>query len=125
MQGGNLIILSVALDEFKRELNNEFECKDCGLANHFLGFDILHNRPNKQLFISQELLVLLRFDMDDINTVKQPLPTGFQSIAATDEEHEVAKHLPYAKVVRSILRFDSKAGERVLLGYVDADWGEA
>ena len=118
-RGGNLIILSVhvddqliasnnrtALDEFKRELNKEFECKDCGPANHFLGFDILRDRPNKKLFVSQEKYlqdVLLRFNMEDCNAVKQPLPTGFRPIAATDEEHQVAKHLPYAQVVGSIL----------------------
>ena len=121
-KGGNLIILSIhiddqliasnnrpALDGFKRQLNNEFECKDFGPANHFLGFDIHRDRPNRKLYISQEQYlqeVLARFDLMDRN-LKQLLPSGFCPVAATDEEHTAAKHLPYAQIVGSITPLSS------------------
>jgi hypothetical protein len=118
-KGGNLIILTVhvddqlitsnnraALDKFKLQLNSEFECKDMGPAQHFLGFDIHRYRLNRKLYISQEKYlkdVLQRFDMEDCNPVKHPLPAGFQPIAATDAEHQQVKYLPYAQIVDSIL----------------------
>ena len=153
-RGGNLIILTVhvddqliastnraALNEFKRQLNHQFECKDMGPAKHFLGFDIYRDRPNRKLYIFQERYlqeVLDRFDLGNCNAVKTPFPSGFRPVEATNAEHELAKHHPYRQIVGSILyaslryikgtldlclRFDGKSAEQTLLGHVDADWG--
>ena len=118
-QGGNLIMLSVhvddqliasndrtALDKFKKELNDRFECSDSGEANYFLGFNIHRNREAGKLYISQEhyLEALLdRFDLSTCNPARNPLPYNFRPLIATDEEFEAAKHLPYPQVVGSIL----------------------
>jgi hypothetical protein len=98
-KGENLIVLSIhvddqliasnncaALDNFKRQLNNKSECKDFGPANHFIGFDIHRDRPNQKLYISPEQYlqeVLARFDLEDCDPVKQPLPTGFRPIVGS------------------------------------------
>jgi hypothetical protein len=47
--------------------------------------------------------VLERFDLQDCNPARTPLPTGFRPVPATDEEHALAKHLPFPQVVGSVL----------------------
>jgi hypothetical protein len=67
---------------------------------------LIYTATGRKLYISQEQYlqeVLARFDLEDCNPVKQPLPTGFCPIAATDKEHAAAKHLPYAQIVGSVL----------------------
>ena len=94
------------LDQFKAALNAEFECSDSGPAGYFLGFNIHRDRQARKLHMSQEHYfetLLDRFDMKDCNPARNPLPTGFKSITATDDEHQLAKHLPFPQVVGSIL----------------------
>jgi hypothetical protein len=43
-----------ALDDFKRQLNAQFECSDSGPAGYFLGFNIYRDRATWKLYISQE-----------------------------------------------------------------------
>lgn len=116
---GELLMLSVhvddqliacnsrkALDEFKQALNSKFECSDSGPAGYFLGINIYQDRPQKKLYLSQEHYMeslLDRFDMSNCNPAKTPLPSGFKPIPATDQEHELAQHRPYPKLVGSIL----------------------
>jgi hypothetical protein len=95
-----------ALDEFKRQLNAQFECSDSGPAGYFLGFNIYRDRSARKLYMSQEHYfqsVLERFDLQDCNPARTPLPTGFRPVPATDEEHALAKHLPFPQVVGSVL----------------------
>ena len=69
-----------ALDQFKAELNAQFECQDSGAAGYFLGFNIHRNRSERKLYISQEhyMEALLNcFDLSDCNPCKIPLPSGF------------------------------------------------
>jgi hypothetical protein len=79
--GDSLLLLSVHVDdqliscssleeliEFKRLLNERFECTDSGPASYFLGFNIFRNLPNKKLYVSQEhylTSILERFGMLD------------------------------------------------------------
>jgi hypothetical protein len=109
-RGPDIIIISIyvddqllastsrtALDAFKRELNDNFECTDHGAVGYFLGFNV---------YVSQEHYfeaLLDRFDMLECNPVKTPLPPGFQPSVATDEEFAAAKHLDYAQIVGSVL----------------------
>ena len=94
------------LDDFKRALNSEFECKDSGPVSYFLGFNVYCDRVNKTLQISQQHYftdVLEQCHMLDCNPVSTPLPANFKPLKATDEEFAQAKHHPYAQVVGSIL----------------------
>ena len=116
---GNFIMLSIhvddqliasnsrpALDQFKAELNAQFECQDSGAAGHFLGFNIHRNRSERKLYISQEHYMealLDRFDLSDCNPCKIPLPSGFRPLPATDDKFALAKHRPYPQIVGSIL----------------------
>jgi hypothetical protein len=82
-QGNDFLMLSVhvddqliacnnssALDEFKRQLNTQFECSNSGPADYFLGFNIYRDRAARKLYTSQEhhfQSVLKRFDLQDCN----------------------------------------------------------
>jgi hypothetical protein len=161
------------VDEFKKQLNARFECKDGGPVSYFLGFNIHRDRAARKLYISQEHYVesvLDRFGMTDSSPAKQPLPSNFVSRPATDEEFAEARHEEYPAMVGSImyaatitrpdiafaagllartaskwnkthvhaarhllrylrgttdlcLTFDAIGGQRLALGYADADWG--
>jgi hypothetical protein len=118
-RGGEFLLLSVhvddqliacntrtSLDEFKRQLNAKFECSDSGAVGYFLGFNVHRDRPNRKLYISQEhyLQALLeRFGMETSNPARNPLPSGFKALPATDEEAEAARHHAYPQLVGSIL----------------------
>jgi hypothetical protein len=83
-----------------------FECSDGGPVSYFLGFNVFRNRPERKLFVSQEHYidaVLERFNMADCRPVKTPLPTGFKSVSATDEEFAEVCHEEYPAMVGSIM----------------------
>jgi hypothetical protein len=93
-----------ALDNFKWEVNVKFECSDSGPAGYFLGFNIHRDRAAKKLYISREhyfQALLERFNLQDCNPAKTPLPTGFRPVPSTDEEHAQARYLPFPQVVGS------------------------
>jgi hypothetical protein len=95
-----------ALDEFKGKLNKRFECSDGGPVAYFLGFNVFRNRSERKLYISQEHYieaVLERFGVTDCRPVKTPLPSGFKSTPATDEEFAEAQHEEYPALVGSIM----------------------
>jgi hypothetical protein len=116
---GNIILISLHvddqliasnnrphLDDFKRQLNNIFECSDSGPANYFLGFNITRDRSNQILELGQQHYVdkvLAKFDMANCNSVTTPLPLGFRPLPATEDEFKNARDLPYAQLVGSIL----------------------
>ena len=118
-QNGHFLMLSVhvddqliacdqrtILDDFKRALNSEFECKDSGPVSYFQGFNVYRDRPNKTLQISQQHYftdVLERFGMLDCNPVATPLPANFKPIRASEDKFAKAKHHPYAQVIGSML----------------------
>lgn len=93
------------VDSFKQLLNKEFECKDNGPISQFLG-KITRDRGNKRVYIFQERYledVLDRFDLSHCSPVSSTAPADFKPKAATDEEFESAKHLPYPQIVGSLL----------------------
>lgn len=82
-----------ALDQFKRQLNDKFECTDHGAVNYFLGFNVIRDLENKTLSISQEHYIeamLARFDMTDCKPEKTPLPGNFLARQPTDQEVDEA-----------------------------------
>jgi hypothetical protein len=116
---GNLLMLSVHVDdqliagnnmeeltEFKRQLNQQFECSDAGPVGYFLGFNVYRDRPNRKLYISQEHYVealLEKYNLANCNPTRTPLPSGFRPVIATDEEFQDAKDLPYPQIAGAVL----------------------
>jgi len=94
------------LEEFKRLLNNRFECSDGGPVNYFLGINIYRDIPAKRLYLSQEHYLeslLARFGMTNCHPSKTILPSDFKPVTPTDEEFEAAKHLDFPSMAGGIL----------------------
>jgi hypothetical protein len=94
------------VDEFKQQLNATFECVDSGAADYFLGFNITRDRPSHQMKLSQRhhfKAVVKKYQMVDSNPTQTPLPPGFRTVTATDEEFALAQDHPYAQVVGALL----------------------
>ena len=94
------------LTKFKEDLNERFECTDNGPVNYLLGFNVHRDRRQRKLYVGQEFYIdslLEKFDMTRCNPVKTPLPPGYKSTAASDEEVEEAKHLEFPKIAGSVL----------------------
>jgi hypothetical protein len=72
---------------------------------YFLGFNAHRDRPNRKHYISQghyQKALLERFGMETSNPARNPLPSGFKALPATDEEAEAARHHAYPQLVGSI-----------------------
>jgi hypothetical protein len=94
------------LDAFKRRLNERFECKDQGPVSYFLGFNVIRDRKERLLSISQEhyLEQLLRkFGMEKSHGARVALPSTFKPVPATDAEFDDAKHLDYPQIIGSVM----------------------
>lgn len=94
------------LDNFKRLLNDRFECSDGGPVNYFLGINIHRNRAAKLLYLSQEHYLeslLARFNMTSSQPVKTTLPSGFKPTTPSDEDFQAARHLDFPAMAGGIL----------------------
>lgn len=98
------------IKKLKKLLSKEFEMKDLGPAKKILGMDIIRNREEGTLWLSQENYVdkvLSTYKMDDCKSVSTPLGAHFKLRAATDEvlkkEEEYMKQIPYANVIGSVM----------------------
>jgi hypothetical protein len=94
-----------ALDQFKKDLNATFECKDQGPIGYFLGINVYRDRPNKRMYLSQEhyLEGLLERFGEVGSPCKTSLPSNWKPTSATDEEHEAAKDKPFPQLAGSVL----------------------
>ncbi|KAL5557135.1 hypothetical protein UlMin_039371 [Ulmus minor] len=132
--------------KLKRQLGNEFEMKDLGPAKKILGMEIIRDRKQGTLFVSQcgyLRKVLAKFGMSDSKAVQTPLAAHFKLSTdmspKTDEERKDVERIPYASVdhweaVKWIFRYVKGASDVGLLykrcesasaklvGYVDADF---
>jgi transposase InsO family protein len=94
------------LNEFKRQLNNRFECSNGGPVNYFLGINVYRDIPGKQLYLSQEHYLeslLERFGMSNCQPSRTILPSDFKPVTPTDEEFEAAKQLDFPSMAGGIL----------------------
>lgn len=94
-----------ALDQFKKDLNATFECKDQGPIGYFLGINVYRDRPNKRMYLSQEHYLeglLERFGKVG-SPCKTSLPSNWKPTSATDEEHKAAKDKPFPQLAGSVL----------------------
>lgn len=98
------------VQKLKGFLNVEFEMKDLGAARKILGMEILRDRDQKKLFLSQKgyiQKVLARFGMSsskpiDISSAANiHLSTMFAP--QSNEEKEYMSQVPYASVVGSLM----------------------
>ena len=90
-----------AINDLKRNLENEFEMVDCGKLKHFLGINI--ETQNVELSLTQESnieKVLVKFRMEDCNTVRTPMQKGLQLQRNTENSQT---NNPYRELLGSLM----------------------
>ncbi|KAJ3569220.1 hypothetical protein NP233_g5191 [Leucocoprinus birnbaumii] len=102
------------IDEFKAQIKRHFDITDLGEVNYVLGLQVIRDRANGLIYLSQETYiksVLERFGMANAHPVSTPLPVGImlsasQSPQTERERHEYqeyAKGIHYLALVGSLL----------------------
>ncbi|WJX48823.1 hypothetical protein P8452_35337 [Trifolium repens] len=98
------------IKELKNTLSESFAMKDLGEARKILGIEIVRDRNEKKLYLSQEKYVekvLRRFSMDKAKAVSIPLASHFKLshklCPSTDEEKLSMKSIPYSSAVGSLM----------------------
>ena len=82
----------------KAQLGLKYAIEDRGPASYFLGVEILRDRANRLLYLSQRNYiseVLKHFDFDDSKSIKVPLQPGL--IKDVNSEFTVLKGVPVEK----------------------------
>ena len=98
------------IQELKQKLNSEFEMKDLGEAKRILGIEIIKDRKNKNIFLTQSNYlkkVVQKFNMHEAKEVLIPLGQHFKLSAeqspTTPEEANDMATISYLNGVGSIM----------------------
>ncbi|KAG7554353.1 GAG-pre-integrase domain [Arabidopsis suecica] len=101
---------SEAIAQLKKDLSLKFEMKDLGPAKKILGMEIIRNRAEGVLWLSQEGYlnkILETYNMKEAKHVTTPLGAHLKMKAATVEkqsqDEEYMKSIPYSNAVGSIM----------------------
>ena len=94
----------------KDGLSKSFEMKDLGDAKRILGMDIIRNREEGTLWLSQTdyvKRVLKSFNMDNVKAAATPLSQHFKltktQVPENLQEAEEVKNVPYANIIGSLM----------------------
>ena len=67
------------IDDIKRQLGKLYQMKDLGPTSSYLGIQITRDRNTRAIWIDQQAYIenaLKRFELQDANNTKTPLPAG-------------------------------------------------
>lgn len=114
-ESGNLLIVNIYVDdliytgdnaamieEFKKSMQCEFDMTDLGKMRYFLGIEVLQ-APNG-IHVSQAKYareVLKRFDMEESNSVRNPMVPGTK--LSLNEEGEPVDETLYKQIIGSLM----------------------
>lgn len=98
------------ISQLKKELSKSFDMKDLGPAQQILGMQIVRDRNNRRLWLSQEKYierVLERFNMNNSKPVSIPLANHFKlsksACPSSKEEIGEMSSVPYSSAVGSLM----------------------
>jgi len=98
------------INRLKKYLGSKFAKKDLGPEQQILGMQIMRDRKNKRLWLSQEKYikkVLDSFNTKDPKLVGTPLVAQFklstELCPSDDKEKEEMSKIPYASTVGSLM----------------------
>ena len=95
------------INKVKEQLSMEFEMKDMGPASRILGIDIIRDRKNGVLRMSQARYihnVVQRFNMAEAKVTRSPIGAHFKLAAVRDDDECIDNNaVPYASAVGSIM----------------------
>lgn len=100
----------VMIQMLKDMLDVRFKMKDLGELHYILGWEIIRNRQDRTVFVSQRkytLTVLERFQMSECNGCKTPSTADLKlskTMCPTDtDENDLMKTKPYRAVIGSLM----------------------
>ena len=98
------------INRLKKDLGSKFAMKDLGLGQQMLGMQIMRDRKNKRLWLSQEKYikkVLDMLNMKDAKPIGTPLAAHFklstELCPSDDKEKEEMSKIPYALAIVSLM----------------------
>src|ERR1044072_5483685 len=98
------------VNDLKAKLSREFDMKDLEAVKKILGMEILRDRSEKKLWLSQKKYVedvLKRFDMSRSKPVSTPLANHFklslENCPKTEAEQKTMSKIPYASAVGCLM----------------------
>jgi len=98
------------IDQVIKELAQHFKLRDLGPTSFLLGIEIVRDRPNRSIFLSQRqyiLEMLERFGLTNANTVSTPMDPGLRLDATmgatTPEDIATMRSIPYLSAVGGLL----------------------
>eukprot|EP00253_Pinus_taeda_P013798 PITA_13798 len=118
------------INRLKKDLGSKFTMKDLGPAQQILGMQIMRDRKNKRLWLSQEKYikrVLDRFNMKEAKPVGTCLAAHFklstEVCPSNDKEEEEMIIIPYASALGSLMyaMVCTRPDIAYLVGVVNAD----
>ncbi|KAK1564561.1 hypothetical protein Q3G72_005813 [Acer saccharum] len=99
-----------SLSSVKKWLANQFQMKDLGEASYVLGIQLIRDRKNKLLALSQASYfdkMLIKFAMQNSKNGNLPTRHGVtlskKQCPKTPQEEENMRHIPYASTVGSLM----------------------
>ena len=93
------------MEEVKKALSSEFDMKDLGEINHYLGMHIIRDRRNQTIHVNQTAYinaVIKRAGMEGCNAVSTPMIPGRKLETRKGSEPSVNKH-EYQHLVGSLM----------------------
>ena len=103
----------------KKTLDNRFKMTDLGPCHHYLGMEVIRDRDNRTLSISQSSYVqkvLYRFGMQDCKPAPTPMDTGIKLEPSKDAT--VAKVKLYQAMVGSLMYLAYQTRPDICFGVV-------
>ena len=82
--------------EVKEDLAKQFQVKDMGELQYFLGVKIIQNQKSGEVWIGQPAYtrsILQRFGMEKAKTVSTPVDTSIKLVKATEDSSSVDQQL--------------------------------
>src|SRR5436305_3667560 len=93
------------MEEVKKALSSEFDMKDLGEINHYLGMHIIRDRRNQTIYVNQTAYinaVIKRAGMEGCNAVSMSMIPGRKLETWKGSEPSVNKH-EYQHLIRGIM----------------------
>ena len=104
----NLLILGEDLskiEDVKRQLGKLYQMKDLGPASSYLGIRITRDRNTCSIWINQQAYLenaLKRFELQDANNMKTPLPAGIH-LEKSEEPVALATKTYYQQIIGTLI----------------------
>ena len=93
------------IEDIKCQLGKLYQMKDLGLASSYLGIQITRDQNTQAIWIDQQVYIentLKRFELQDANSTKTPLPAGIH-LERSEEPVSLDTKTYYQQIIRMLI----------------------